>query len=120
MRRLSLVFAGSTYFIAAISVPLLIFSNINYLFNHLFIYLFHLTLEDAKITRVPNKSSHKHTQVNATSSFLNKYPQAAIVAMHVLHSLVPCGNQWLGAYRTNALYSGHIFVRFNDLEDVFT
>ena len=27
---------------------------------------------------------------------------------------------WLGAYRTNALYSGHIFVRFNDLEDVFT
>ena len=26
---------------------------------------------------------------------------------------------WLGAYRTNALYSGHIFVRFNDLEDVF-
>ena len=39
-----------------------------------------------------------------------------------------CGNinfqsitlHWLGAYRTNALYSGHIFVRFNDLEDVFT
>ena len=29
-------------------------------------------------------------------------------------------NHWLGAYRTNALYSGHIFVRFNDLEDVFT
>ena len=27
---------------------------------------------------------------------------------------------WLGAYRTNALYSGHIFVRVNDLEDVFT
>ena len=27
---------------------------------------------------------------------------------------------WLGAYRTNALYSGHIFVRFNDLDDVFT
>ena len=27
---------------------------------------------------------------------------------------------WLGAYRTHALYSGHIFVRFNDLEDVFT
>ena len=27
---------------------------------------------------------------------------------------------WLGAYRTNALYSGHIIVRFNDLEDVFT
>ena len=27
---------------------------------------------------------------------------------------------WLRAYRTNALYSGHIFVRFNDLEDVFT
>ena len=27
---------------------------------------------------------------------------------------------WLGAYRSNALYSGHIFVRFNDLEDVFT
>ena len=27
---------------------------------------------------------------------------------------------WLGAYKTNALYSGHIFVRFNDLEDVFT
>ena len=27
---------------------------------------------------------------------------------------------WLGAYRTNALYSGHIFVRLNDLEDVFT
>ena len=27
---------------------------------------------------------------------------------------------WLGAYRTNVLYSGHIFVRFNDLEDVFT
>ena len=27
---------------------------------------------------------------------------------------------WLGAYRTNALYSGHIFVRFNELEDVFT
>ena len=27
---------------------------------------------------------------------------------------------WLGAYSTNALYSGHIFVRFNDLEDVFT
>ena len=27
---------------------------------------------------------------------------------------------WLGAYRTNALYSGHIFVHFNDLEDVFT
>ena len=26
----------------------------------------------------------------------------------------------VGAYRTNALYSGHIFVRFNDLEDVFT
>ena len=26
----------------------------------------------------------------------------------------------LGTYRTNALYSGHIFVRFNDLEDVFT
>ena len=26
---------------------------------------------------------------------------------------------WLGAYRTDALYSGHIFVRFNDLEDVF-
>ena len=26
----------------------------------------------------------------------------------------------LGAYRTNALNSGHIFVRFNDLEDVFT
>ena len=26
---------------------------------------------------------------------------------------------WLGAYRTNALSSGHIFVRFNDLEDVF-
>ena len=29
-------------------------------------------------------------------------------------------NHWLGAYRTNALYSGHIFVRFNDLKDVFT
>ena len=29
-------------------------------------------------------------------------------------------DHWLGAYRTNALYSGHIFVRFNDLEDVFT
>ena len=29
-------------------------------------------------------------------------------------------HHWLGAYRTNALYSGHIFVRFNDLEDVFT
>ena len=27
---------------------------------------------------------------------------------------------WLGAYRTNALYSGPIFVRFNALEDVFT
>ena len=27
---------------------------------------------------------------------------------------------WLGAYRTNALYSGPIFVRFNDLEDVLT
>ena len=27
---------------------------------------------------------------------------------------------WLGAYRTYALYSGHIFVRFNDLEEVFT
>ena len=27
---------------------------------------------------------------------------------------------WLGAYRTNALYSGYIFVRFNDLGDVFT
>ena len=27
---------------------------------------------------------------------------------------------WLGAYRTNALYSGHTYVRFNDLEDVFT
>ena len=27
---------------------------------------------------------------------------------------------WLGAYRTNALYSGHIFIPFNDLEDVFT
>ena len=27
---------------------------------------------------------------------------------------------WLGVYRTNALYSGHIFVRFNDLGDVFT
>ena len=27
---------------------------------------------------------------------------------------------WLGAYRTNAVYSGHIFVHFNDLEDVFT
>ena len=26
---------------------------------------------------------------------------------------------WLGAYRTNALYHGHMFVRFNDLEDVF-
>ena len=31
-----------------------------------------------------------------------------------------CDDHWLGAYRTNALYSGHIFVRFNDLEDVFT
>ena len=29
-------------------------------------------------------------------------------------------HHWLGAYRTNALYSGHIFVRFNDLEHVFT
>ena len=29
-------------------------------------------------------------------------------------------DHWLGAYTTNALYSGHIFVRFNDLEDVFT
>ena len=29
-------------------------------------------------------------------------------------------NHWVGAYRTNALYSGHIFVRFNDLEDVLT
>ena len=29
-------------------------------------------------------------------------------------------SHWLGAYRTNALYSGHIFVRFNDLEGVFT
>ena len=29
-------------------------------------------------------------------------------------------SHWLGAYRTNALYSGLIFVRFNDLEDVFT
>ena len=27
---------------------------------------------------------------------------------------------WLGAYRTYALYSGQTFVRFNDLEDVFT
>ena len=27
---------------------------------------------------------------------------------------------WLGAYRTNVLYSGRIFVRFNDLEGVFT
>ena len=27
---------------------------------------------------------------------------------------------WFGACRTNALYSGHIFARFNDLEDVFT
>ena len=32
----------------------------------------------------------------------------------------PVQLHWLGAYRTNALYSGHIFVRFNDLEDVFT
>ena len=32
----------------------------------------------------------------------------------------PCINHWLGAYRTYALYSGQIFVRFNDLEDVFT
>ena len=35
-----------------------------------------------------------------------------------------CGSErqvhWLGAYRANALYSGHIFVRFDDLEDVFT
>ena len=33
-----------------------------------------------------------------------------------------CGRlyRWLGAYRTNAVYCGHIFVRFNDLEDVFT
>ena len=31
------------------------------------------------------------------------------------------GNKhWLGACRTNALYSGHIFVSFNDLEDAFT
>ena len=29
-------------------------------------------------------------------------------------------NHWLGAYRTYALNSGHIFVRFNDLEDVLT
>ena len=34
------------------------------------------------------------------------------LAIYILH--------WLGAYRTNALYSGHIFVRFNDLKDVFT
>ena len=34
--------------------------------------------------------------------------------------LAPAHTHWLGAYRTNALYSGHIFVRFNDLEDVFT
>ena len=27
---------------------------------------------------------------------------------------------WMGAYRTNALYSGPIFVRLNGLEDVFT
>ena len=34
--------------------------------------------------------------------------------------LSEANNHWLGAYRTNALYSEHIFVRFNDLEDVFT
>ena len=32
----------------------------------------------------------------------------------------PIGYHWLGAYRTNALYSGHTFVRFDDIEDVFT
>ena len=40
------------------------------------------------------------------------------------HEIIPrfsgLSDHWLGAYRTNALYSGHIFVRFNDLEDVFT
>ena len=39
---------------------------------------------------------------------------------HILGKLAPAPFHWLGAYRTNALYSGHIFVRFNDLEDVFT
>ena len=40
--------------------------------------------------------------------------------VHVfLNELETCYH-WLGAYRTNALYSGHTFVRFNDLEDVFT
>ena len=29
-------------------------------------------------------------------------------------------SHWLGAYRTYALYSGHIFVRFTDFKDVFT
>ena len=32
----------------------------------------------------------------------------------------PIHKHWLGAYRKYALYSGQIFVRFNDLEDVFT
>ena len=32
----------------------------------------------------------------------------------------PIAYHWLGAYRTSALYSGHTFVIFNDLEDVFT
>ena len=41
-------------------------------------------------------------------------------ALLYIQKQVECKDHWLGAYRTNALYSGHIFVRFNDLEDVFT
>ena len=38
----------------------------------------------------------------------------------VSRNLIAVHLHWVGAYRTNALYSGHIFVRLNDLEDVFT
>ena len=39
-----------------------------------------------------------------------------------LHSelILSLCKHWLGAYRINGLYSGHIFIRFNDLENVFT
>ena len=60
------------------------------------------------------------------SSVVHHLPTVSNFFFEIL-TLKPIGTEvhislqhWLGAYRTYALCSGHIFVRFNDIMGVFT
>ena len=84
-----------------------------YSFMHFFLFTVTLGGDDHVQISISRYAYFTNVQIYSCIGYFEFAYVSNCAIAHVCH-------HWLGAYRTYVLYSGHIFVRFNDLEDVFT